>query len=206
MLRVIEIEKVGETRLTAHSSKAAIGPWPLASLAKDQYAYITEKMNMYARFVSPSPAKLRHGRYTPGSAATPDWLRAERLRQRGFTLIELLIAIVIVGILVAVAIPSYLQYVIRANRAAAESQMMDIASREQQIFLSNRAYGTLADLGYSSFPSELNGKYSFPPTLNIDNTATPPTFTITFTAIGSQASDGNLTLDYQGNKTPPEKW
>ena len=33
-----------------------------------------------------------------------------------------------------------------------------------------------------------------------------PTFTITFTPTGSQASDGALTLDQSGNKTPADKW
>jgi type IV pilus assembly protein PilE len=39
-----------------------------------------------------------------------------------------------------------------------------------------------------------------------DNAATPPNFTITFTATGTQASDGNLTLNSEGVKTPAEEW
>jgi type IV pilus assembly protein PilE len=40
----------------------------------------------------------------------------------------------------------------------------------------------------------------------VDNTATPPVFTITFVPSGSQTIDGNLTLNSEGVKTPAEKW
>ena len=53
-------------------------------------------------------------------------------KQHGFTLIELVITIAVVGILAAIALPSYQQYVIRSKRSAAQAQMMDIANREQQ--------------------------------------------------------------------------
>ncbi|MBL8482921.1 MAG: hypothetical protein JNJ60_12055, partial [Rhodocyclaceae bacterium] len=53
-------------------------------------------------------------------------------------------------------------------------------------------------------PGTTTGKYTF--TVAVQNTATPPTFTITATAAGSQTSDGNLTLDQAGTKTPANKW
>ncbi|MDH4873345.1 type IV pilin protein [Pseudomonas sp. BN515] len=125
-----------------------------------------------------------------------------RTKQRGFTLIELMIVVAIVAILAAIAYPSYQQYVIRGNRAAAQAQMMDIANRQQQYLLANRTYATKAQLGYS-LESDLVGRYTDSITLG---TGTVPSFTITFTATGAQASDGNLTLDSAGAKTPPGKW
>jgi type IV pilus assembly protein PilE len=38
--------------------------------------------------------------------------------------------------------PSYQEYVKRGHRAAAQSEMMDIANRQQQFFLANRSYAT----------------------------------------------------------------
>ncbi|SDS81911.1 type IV pilin protein [Pseudomonas oryzae] len=129
----------------------------------------------------------------------------ELKRQRGFTLIELLITVAIVAILAAIAYPSYQQYVIRGNRAAAQAQMMDIANRQQQYLLANRSYASKAQLEASGFalPSDVSSRYSYDITLGA---GAMPTYTITFTATGTQVADGDLTLGSDGVKTPAGKW
>lgn len=122
-----------------------------------------------------------------------------RVKQGGFTLIELMITVAIVAILAAVAYPSYTQYIIRSNRTAAQAQMLDIANREQQFLLANRAYVDKNGLEASGYrlPTELKDKYIYDIAVG---TGTVPSFTITFTGIGAQAGDGKLTFNSEGVK------
>jgi type IV pilus assembly protein PilE len=126
------------------------------------------------------------------------------LRTQGFTLIELMIAVAIVAILATIAYPSYQSYIIKAHRSEAQEFLSDGANRQQQFLLDARRYATtLAELNHTT-PSDLLNFYTV--TLATDNAATPPTFTFTATATNSQTSDGNLTIDHKGVKTPADKW
>jgi type IV pilus assembly protein PilE len=124
-------------------------------------------------------------------------------KQAGFSLIELMIVIVIVAILASIAIPSYREAVRRSDRRAAQSVMMDIANRQHQLFVGNRAFAqNWAALGYA-LPPEVSEKYD--PAIT-PVAGPPPGFTITFTAKGPQVADGNLSLTSAGVKTPADKW
>jgi type IV pilus assembly protein PilE len=128
---------------------------------------------------------------------------------RGFTLIEVMIVVAVIGILAAIAYPSYQSQIRKSNRAAAQAVLMDAANKQQLYLTSQREYAdTLAKLNVTP-SSDVSRWYDL--TVAADNAATPPTFTITATpkAGTSQAADGALTLDSAGTKTrlgDPTKW
>jgi type IV pilus assembly protein PilE len=129
---------------------------------------------------------------------------------RGFTLIELMIVVAILGVLVAIAYPSYTNSLVKGNRAAAKSFLMEIAQKEQQYLLDNRSYfdaTTVAEFTAVgiSIPKEVSSFYQ----VSVDGVAgTPPRFTATATpkAGTRQAKDGTLTIDNTGSRQPPDKW
>jgi type IV pilus assembly protein PilE len=150
------------------------------------------------------PSSARWLPMSQSNAGTKQTGRASR----GFTLIELMITVGVIAILAAIAIPSYRQYIIRGNRSAGESVMMDIANREQQYLLANRSYADKATLtanGYT-LPSDTSQNYTWAVAAGVDALSTAPIFTITFTPINGQSSDVTLTLDNQGTKTPIASW
>ena len=129
-------------------------------------------------------------------------------KRNGFTLIELMITVAIIAILASIAYPSYQQYIIRSKRSAAQAQMMDIANRQQQFLLANRSYATKDALTASGYtlPAEVAANYGYTITLQDSTSTEVPSFLLTFSPTGSQAGDGDLTLDNQGVKTPAGKW
>ncbi len=73
----------------------------------------------------------------------------------GFTLIEVMIAIVVVAILMAVALPAYQESIQKGRRSDAMSALMDAANRQEQYFLDYRTYtADMEDLGFGDDPME----------------------------------------------------
>lgn len=118
----------------------------------------------------------------------------------GFTLLEVMITVVIIGILAAIAYPSYQDYVLRSNRAEGMALLNDAAARQERYYAQTNSYVTSTDniskLGLSSANSQ-TGKYS----LSIASGGGG--YILTATPQGAQAKDtkcGNLTLNAQGTK------
>jgi type IV pilus assembly protein PilE len=120
----------------------------------------------------------------------------------GFTLIEVMIVVAIIGILSAVAYPSYLSYIQKGARSDAKAVLMESAQFMERFFTTNNTYAG-ATLGSSVSPKGASGvaiRY------NISFLGTPDatTFTVRAVPANAQASDscGTLTLSATGARTP----
>jgi type IV pilus assembly protein PilE len=69
-----------------------------------------------------------------------------RKYMKGVTLVELMVVVVIIAVLMSVAVPSYRQYTIRANRSEGQAMLLQIAANQERWYLSNNTYATNAQL------------------------------------------------------------
>lgn len=121
-----------------------------------------------------------------------------RTRNLGFTLAEVMIVVVIIGILAAIAMPSYSEYVKRGKRTEGQALLVEAAARQERFFAQNNGYITsTVDAGkLGRVWSEFTSNY----TLNISKVANDGGYTLTATQQFDDTKCGNLTLTAQGVK------
>lgn len=130
-------------------------------------------------------------------------------KPNGFTLIELMIVVAIIGVLAAIAYPSYQRYVIKTKRTDMMSEMQNIASEIESRKLAQGSYSAISAAVKTDFATAYprQGTALYDVTIN-PSTLTPPDNILTnkwiITATpktGTQMlGDGNLSLNYQGIK------
>ncbi|MBB5191972.1 type IV pilus assembly protein PilE [Silvimonas terrae] len=119
------------------------------------------------------------------AANTPD-------RLKGFTLIELMITVAIVGILAAIAIPIYGNYVKRSHLPEAFDMLSAFGTRMESSYNDNGNYGTSTTCAVATPSSTTNFTFSCTPSSAADSYTT--------TATGQAAMSGfTFTLDSAGN-------
>ena len=133
----------------------------------------------------------------------------------GFTLIELMIAVAIIGILLAIAVPSYRDYIVKASREAAKTELMQLANIQEKIYLNANSYAfsvtaaytgqATGGLGKDTGMTE-DGKYTIvmydAATGTTALTAASQYYRLAAVPVAglSQANDGTITLDSSGKK------
>jgi len=122
---------------------------------------------------------------------------------RGFTLIELMITVAIIAILAAIAYPSYKDSVLKSRRAAAQSDLVELASFMERFFSENNQYhqtyaSTPVAIALPANISSTHYTYSLPV-----KTATTYTLRAVPNTNGGQNTDtcGTLNLTHLGVKS-----
>lgn len=133
---------------------------------------------------------------------TDNRMQNSYFRQAAFTLIEVMIVVAIIGILAAVAYPSYQDFIAKARRGDAVTVLMENSQWMERYFTQNNTYlnsGANPTLPILEAPKDGGTKYY---NITFSGTNTQTTYTLQATPKGAMASDacGAFTLTETGVK------
>lgn len=135
---------------------------------------------------------------------------------KGFTLVEVMIALVIVGVLAAMVIPSYQGYMNQSRRSDAMTMLSEASNRQERLLTQGGSYTT--DTGLLGGAESENQMYQLTVSVDATNVATPapgsvtsidiscnqdPCYIVAATVQGNQVGDtdcSHYTLDHLGRK------
>lgn len=130
--------------------------------------------------------------------------------QRGMTLVELLTVVAILAIISSIAVSSYRNYTLRANRTEAKSALLRVQVAQEKFFLQKNRYADGDEL--SDAPPDGLGVPETTPNsyyaIAVETDEAGTSYTATATAQNGQLDDKEdcheLTIDQGGTKTPDE--
>jgi type IV pilus assembly protein PilE len=121
---------------------------------------------------------------------------------QGFTLIELMIVVAVIGVLAAIAIPNYTEYVMRSRITGATSALSDMGVKMEQYFQDNRTYVGSCTAGTVAPPLTNTATFTF-----TCPTRTATTFDVLATGTGSMADfKFHVTQSGTSTETVPSGW